>query len=254
MPHRRALQPAALEPSRARLAALHLRLAERETSLAAATAELQALQTKYLEAVGGFYRQLVELEKDIAEIEIAAGLRTPDPPDDAADSEDTADMEEAAGCSNRGAPATDLKAMYRNLARTIHPDLALDGAARLRRHSLMAEANRAYAERDADRLRLILHTWERNPDSILDDAEDADEARVRRRIALVDDRLLAIDAEFADLHASAIWQLKRKIDTAKEQGWDLFAEMVLEVTREVRRATAQLASLRLRNPGVPPRS
>jgi hypothetical protein len=222
--------------------------------LTAASDELQHLQAKYLKAVGGFYRKLVDLEAAIVEAEIAAGLRVPAPPEDAADAEDTSDVEVAAeGCSNRGAPSTDLKSMYRNLARTIHPDLALDAPARLRRHSLMAEANRAYAERDEDRLRLILHTFERSPDSVLDDDGDADESRLRRRIALIEDRLLAIDTEFAGLQASAIWQLKRKIDTAKAQGWDLFAEMVLEVKREVRRATAQLASLRLRNPTASPK-
>jgi hypothetical protein len=241
MPDRFALQPAALEASRARLASLQLQLAARETELTAASDELQQLQAKYLKAVGGFYRKLVDLEAAIVEAEIAAGLRVPAPPEDAADTEDTADVEGPfEGCSNRGAPSTDLKAMYRNLARTIHPDLALDDPARLRRHSLMAEANRAYAERDEDRLRLILHTFERSPDSVLDD-DDADETRLRRRIALIEDRLLAIDAEFAGLHGSAIWQLKRKIDAATAQGWDLFAEMVLEVKREVRRATARLA-------------
>jgi hypothetical protein len=241
MPDRFALQPAALEPSRARLAALQLQLATRETELTAASDELQQLQAKYLKAVGGFYRKLVELEAAIAEAEIAAGLRVPAPPEDAADTEDAADVEGvSAGCSNRGVPSNDLKAMYRNLARTIHPDLALDDPARLRRHSLMAEANRAYAERDEDRLRLILHTFERSPDSVLDD-DDADESRLRRRIALIEDRLLAIDVEFAGLHASAIWELKQKIDNAKARGWDLFTEMVLEVKREVRRATARLA-------------
>jgi hypothetical protein len=234
MPDRFALQPAALEASRARLASLQLQLAARETELTAASDELQQLQAKYLKAVGGFYRKLVDLEAAIVEAEIAAGLRVPAPPEDAADTEDTADVEGPfEGCSNRGAPSTDLKAMYRNLARTIHPDLALDDPARLRRHSLMAE-------RDEDRLRLILHTFERSPDSVLDD-DDADETRLRRRIALIEDRLLAIDAEFAGLHGSAIWQLKRKIDAATAQGWDLFAEMVLEVKREVRRATARLA-------------
>jgi hypothetical protein len=252
MPDRFALQPAALEPSRARLAALQLQLAARETELTAASDELQQLQAKYLKAVGGFYRKLVDLEAAIVEAEIAAGLRVPAPPEDAADTEDTADVDSAFdGCSNRGAASTDLKAMYRNLAKTIHPDLALDDPARMRRHSLMAEANRAYAERDEDRLRLILHTFERSPDSVLDDDGDADESRLRRRVAMIEDRLLAIDAEFAGLHSSAIWQLKKKIDTASAQGWDLFAEMVLEVKREVRRATARLASLRLGNTGAP---
>jgi hypothetical protein len=249
MAHRSALQPAALEPSRARLAALQLQLASRETDLAATSSELQQLQSKYLSAVGKYYAKLVEVEAAIVEAEIAAGIRVRAGPDDGPEGEDDANTGDRSaaggdGCSNPGAPSIDLKAMYRNLAKTIHPDLALDEPARWRRHSLMAEANRAYAERDEDRLRLILSTWERSPESVLGDDEEADQSRVRRRIALIEDRLLAIDAEFADLRSSAIWQLKQKIDASRAQKWDLLAEMVLEVKREVRRATARLASVR----------
>src|SRR5262249_20696557 len=104
MPDRRALQPAALAPSRARLPELQLPLAERETALAAATGELQELQAKYLKAVGGFYKKLVDLGNEIAEIEIAAGLRKPETPEDAVDA-DAADVQDAAGCGNRGAPS-----------------------------------------------------------------------------------------------------------------------------------------------------
>src|SRR5262249_52872827 len=148
------------------------------------------------------------------------------------------------GCSNRSAPSADLKKIFRNLARTIHPDLAVDEPARWRRHSLMAEANRAYAERDEDRLRLILHAWERSPESVLGDDPGADEERIRRRIAAIEDRLLDIDRELEDLRTSAIGQLKRKIDDARAKGWDLLAEMIREVKREVGRAKAKLASLK----------
>ena len=107
-------------------------------------------------------------------------------------------------------PSQDLKKIFRNLARTIHPDLALDEPARWRRHSLMAEANRAYAERDEDRLRLILHAWERSPDAVLGDDPEADEERLRRRIAAIEDRLLELGREFADLESSAIAQLSAR--------------------------------------------
>lgn len=244
MAHRSALQPPALEPSRARLASLQLQLAARETELAATSGELQRLQAKYLSAVGKFYAKLVDLEKAIVDAEIAAGFRAPPGPDAGSDADDGADGSDRT--SVRATCSSDIKAIYRNLAKTIHPDLALDEPARWRRHSLMAEANRAYAERDEDRLRLILSTWERSPESVLGDGEEADQSRIRRRISLIEDRLLAIDAEFADLRSSAIWQLKQKIDASKAQKWDLLAEMVLEVKREVRRATARLASVRPR--------
>jgi len=56
-------------------------------------------------------------------------------------------------------------------------------------------------------------------------------------------RMIAIDLEFADLRRSAIWRLKTKIDDARAQGWDLFAEMILSVKREVQRASWRLATL-----------
>jgi hypothetical protein len=240
-----ALQAADLDPSRARLADLDVQLAARERDLGTFKSELQQLQARYLKGVGALYARLTEIETAVAEEEIRAGLRQPPEFDESAD-------DDAAGtgpdgvpsCSNRSVPSDDLKRVFRDLAKAIHPDLALDEPARCRRHSLMSEANRAYAERDADRLRLILRAWERSPESVPDDDPDADRLRVQRRVAQIDERLVAIETEFADLRASAIGRLQQKIADAKRQGWDLFAEMVLQVKREVARATAQLWSLR----------
>jgi hypothetical protein len=74
--------------------------------------------------------------------------------------------------------------------------------------------------------------------------EDGADARVRRQIAEIDARLVAIEMEFGELKRSAIWQLKTKIDEARAQGWDLFAEMVMHIKREISRANARLAVLR----------
>jgi hypothetical protein len=237
-----AVEPVAPGPSRARLADLELKLAERERELATISAELQELQRRYLGAVGGFYADLADLEAASVAIEIRLGLRTPkdeaDAEDERAAASDTGD-----GCGNQAAPSSDLKKIFRSLARSIHPDLALDEPARWRRHSLMAEANRAYAEQDEDRLRLILAAWERSPDSLLGLEVEADDERIARRIAAIETRLLQIDSELGDLARSAISQLKQKMDDARRQGWDLLAEMVLEVKRETGRARARLASL-----------
>jgi hypothetical protein len=240
------LQPADADSDRARLAALEKKLAQRERELATARVELQQLQSRYLEEIGGFYAQLGALEAAVAEAEILAGLRPPPAQVDAAAEEDDApdDSDEpSASCSNRSAPSDNLKRMFRDLAKAIHPDLAADDPARYRRHSLMAEANRAYAERDEDRLRLILGAWERSPESALDEGPEDDRHRVQRRVAAVDARLIAVEAAFADVRASAIWRLKGKIDEARAQGWDLFAEMILQVKREIARATHRLAYL-----------
>jgi hypothetical protein len=232
------------------LGALEQRLTDREREVAALKRELLQLQADYFRAVGALYAELDALETAVVEGEVRAGLRSP-PNADAEDSRDSSsDPGVQSACSNRGAASADLKRVFRDLAKAIHPDRAADGAARYRRHSLMAEANRAYAERDRDRLLLILRAWERSPESVPDHEPDAPRLRGERRVAQIRDRLVAIDGEFADLRASAIWRLKTKMDDARTQGWDLFAEIVLEVKRQISRTRARLVSLRHRRHGA----
>jgi hypothetical protein len=237
-----ALQPIPLDADRARLSALEAQLAGREQELDALKTELRQLQTRYLDEIGPFYAELSTLEAQVVELEVRLGLRPPPlfDEDDEADGEDAP----AVSCSSHAAPSADLKRVFRDLAKAIHPDLAMDDRARYRRHSLMAEANRAYAEQDEDRLRLILSAWERNADVAADDGEADAGTRIRRRMARIDERLIAVAAELADLRSSAIWRLKGRIDETRAQGWDLFAEMILQVKREISRATMRLASLR----------
>ncbi|MEO8482374.1 MAG: hypothetical protein ABI634_09215 [Acidobacteriota bacterium] len=239
-----AIQLAPPDAERARLRSLELDLAAREADLAALKNELHGLQSRYLREIGDFYAQLSALEAAVDEAEIRAGLRPAFEADEEPGEEASSSEADAHSCSNRGAPSDDLKRVFRDLAKAIHPDLAEDEPARCRRHSLMAEANRAYAERDEDRLRLIMRAWERSPETVLDDDPEAGRARVQRRIADIDARLVMIEAELSDLRASAIWRLKGRIDEARAQGWDLFAEMILQVKREIARATVRLQKLR----------
>lgn len=225
-----------------RLAALEAQLAGRADALNALKLDLQDLQTRYLSEIGALYRELNDIETEVIEAEVRAGLRPPpEAADDAVDTnDDAAATTDDVACGARATPTDMLKRVFRDVAKNIHPDRAVDEAARLRRHSLMAEANRAYAERDADRLLLILRRWERSPDSVPDDGPDAERLRRQRRIAEVEEQLAEIDAEFIELRNSAIARLKHKIDETRKQGWDLFAEMVMQVRADIARAKARL--------------
>jgi hypothetical protein len=241
LPLQRAPKTAADETRRHALEAEVLR---REAELDALKVELQKLQARYLGEIGSLYRELSELEDQIFEAEVRAGLRSPpdeEGPDNRPAGEAEARDDGGFHCSNRSQASDELKRVFRDVAKSIHPDLAVDGPEWNRRHSLMAEANRAYAERDADRLRLILHAWQNDPNSIADDEPNA----TPRRIAMLEQQLVVIDAEFAELRKSAIYRLKTKIESTRAEGWDLFAEMRLQVKNEVARATATMAKLRL---------
>lgn len=237
------LQPVELDPTREHLSSLELQVAERERELSELKVELQELQSRYLSEVGSLYG---------AQRARSGGRRSgsacrPAPPPDEIGEKDSGPEQGPAlesGCTNRSAPSDDLKRVFRDVAKAVHPDLALDESARWRRHSLMAEANRAYAERDEDRLRLILRVWERSPESVIGDDPEAQRLRLSRRVTELEEHLLALDLELTDLRASAIARLQKKIHDARAQGWDLFAEMIRQVRSEIAGAKAQLASLR----------
>jgi hypothetical protein len=242
----RALQALPPDADAARLAQLEATLAEREADLEGSKIDLQQLQTRYLTEIGSLYAELNALEAEVFEAEVRAGLR---PPPDASDEDGGAADEVAAAdastaCGGQAAPSDALKRAFRDLAKSIHPDRAVDEAARLRRHSLMAEANRAYAERDADRLLLILRRWERSPESVSDGNPDAPRLRVQRKVAEVEERLAAIEAEFIELRNSAIARLRGKIEETRRKGWDLFAEMVMQVKTDIGRARSRRAAAR----------
>jgi len=242
------------DATRENVAALELQVATREQDLLAFKTGLYALQTRYLDEIGPLYAELIPLDAAVAAEEIRLGLRVPDPEEAAPDPGDEPTL---AGCGPASAPSSDLKRMFRDIARAVHPDALPhakhDERTRYRRHSLMAEANRAYAERDADRLRLILRAWELDPyladDPALDpDDPDAARQRLQHRAAALGARLVNIEAEWADLRRSAIARLQTKIDDARGQGWDLFGEMLRQVTREIGLAKAKLARMRRRQP------
>jgi predicted nucleic acid-binding Zn-ribbon protein len=231
------------EVSAEELARLERGVADAERELASLRAELLTLQNRYLAEIGVLYSDLGRLEAELRDAEIRAGLRLPED----IDTEDTDDADAgataSAGCVNPAAPSDDLKRVFRDVAKAVHPDLALDEMARCRRHSLMAEANRAYAERDADRLRLILQAFEQDVETLPDDAD----WRIRsvRRAARLRDRLTHLQHERSALEGSAIARLERKIAEARAQGWDLWAEMLQQVRRDISTTAARIAKLRL---------
>jgi len=260
VPVTRALEPLRPDANAARLAELEVQVAGREHQLNALKLDLQELQTKYLTEIGALYRELNDLEAETLDAEVRAGLRPPpEGPEEIGEDDVAVDAaasvaeDEEVSCGGQATTSDLLKKVFRDVARNIHPDRAPDEAGRLRRHSLMAEANRAYAERDADRLLLILRRWERSPDSVPDDDPDAERRRIQRRIVALEERLVVIDAEFVELHTSAIARLKQKIEDTRRKGWDLFAEMVMQVNADIARARARLVAARqmvgIRTPG-----
>lgn len=236
------VRPSDTAALRETLTALEREFADRRREVETFQLELQRLQARYLGELGSDYAELAALQAAIEAVEVQLGIRPPVDPDHGA-GENGESPASSEGCSNRSAPSVDLKRMFRDIAKAIHPDKAHNSAGRDRRHSLMAEANRAFADRDEDRLRLILRVWERSPEAVPGDDAESARLRIERRIAELRDQMGELDLEMADLAGSAIAKLKMRADEAKAQGWDLFAEMQRQVKREIMTAKLRKAGL-----------
>ena len=239
-----------LERKRAELAAFESQLADRELELATLKADLRAFESGYLRVVGSCLAELDEIEAQIAEAE--ARLYSTD----ALAQERAAKARAQAGRSAQEAgaaaeptrapdfkPSDDLRRLYREVAKRVHPDLATDPEERGRRSRLMAEANRAYEEGDVARLRAILDEWEGSPESVTGTGPAADLVRVIRKIAQVEARLDAIEAEIGILRESDLCQLRAKAEETDLDGRDLLAETASQVDQQIAAARTRLAGL-----------
>ena len=211
-----------LEKKKAELAALETELAENELNLATFQGELNAFEKEYMRIIGIRYTELDRIE---AQIEEYIALL-----------ESTQDFK----------PSSELKKLYREVAKKIHPDLATDEEERQRRQELMAKVNLAYENGDLEKLTAILQDWENSPESIKGEGISFELIRIIRQIAQSRDRLKAIQLEITDLEQTELFQLKTKVIEAETVGQDLLADMADELDKQINSAMEKLEELKIK--------
>jgi DnaJ-domain-containing protein 1 len=209
-----------LEQRRAELSTLEAKLAQRELDLATLSAVLESFNRRYLQWVGMRQQELDRIEAQIQEY--AAALES----------------------NQNFRPSGNLKQLYRELAKQIHPDLATQPEARARREALMAEVNRAYANGDMERLLEISQEWETSPDSIKGVDAAADLMRTLRQIAQSQRRLLDIESQIRTLEQSDLNQLLHKQQSFEQRGRNLMKEMAKELDQQITIAQQRLSEIK----------
>jgi len=231
------------------LALLAEKLGQAELEIATIKADLKAFEARCVRFVGAKYAELDEIEAEMAEIQARLHPGDDQMREEAEEARDhareSALAAEAARESARDdfCPLEDLKKLYREAAKAMHPDLAPDQGMRLAREALMIEVNLAYERQDMEGLRSILRRWENSPESVEGEGTWADLIRIIRRIALVEERLASIDAETAELRASDFWLMKEKVRIAEREGRDMLAEMAALVEGQIIGARKRLSDL-----------
>lgn len=226
----------------ARARELDAQLRARITEVEDARTSLEAFRLLYKQEVGRLHEELDRLELAIAEAELGELARKLDEAGEGASPPTPAEAGDAARPARFTSDA--VRKLFRDVARTIHPDLASDPRTRDRRTALMVEANRAYARGDEAQLRWILATWARSPEAVHGTDPDAERERLERRVAQLSDQLERIDLELAELKTTPLWELKAMVDREAIRGRDLVADMVRRLQRDIMVATNRLEAMR----------
>jgi hypothetical protein len=216
------------------LASLREILADRELALAHLRDQLFSFEARYIRQVGVLYKQLDEWEERLAELRVSretleerdnarAAFRKANPDYDPS-APDAADIEIIITTHE-----IDLKLLFHELAKRIHPDFAINHQDAHRRHQLMAQANEAYRRDDAAVLQRMLDGYDASGETFgrYNAAEEL--RRTKTLIQSVTADTETVNRELTDLAQSELAQLREETMLAAAEGRDHLAEMAARV-------------------------
>ena len=226
------------------------RLADREEEMADLRAELDQFEAQYSMKVGRLYADLDDIEAQIAEEEFKLV------PDDEEIKKKAEELrrraEESAKRAEEAAehgstnwqPTQEAKKAYHNLARTIHPDLALDPAEKEKRHSLMAKLNEAYSSGDQTTLNKLVEDLRNSPDLVKGDSIGDELVRSIRQISQVKKRLKELRDEKLVTELSELYVLREKMLAEMSEGRDMIKQIAARTVVQIRKSERRLLNLR----------
>ena len=224
----------------AALAELRAEFARLEAAYNAEKARIREFEKRWKPAVGKRYAEIDSVRERMERLrrlmKLARAGRLDEAPKEAPP------LEGAPSGSN-GRPADDLRTLFRNLARRVHPDLADDFDERRRRHEFMSEATRAYRARDPRRLQWLLERWLATADPPRGRGVDAKLARTNQEVAWERYRIQELHHETAALGASMSAEIMRQCEAATREGRNFVAEMRNEALSELVRVKAEMKTL-----------
>jgi hypothetical protein len=226
------------------VALIETELIERELELATLQAELHTFERRYMRIVGVKLAQLDQIEAELAEavIRLHPNDQTARENGRAARAHATESARATEGFApdrertddfESFEPSDELKKLYREAAKKIHPDVAIDPNSRPQRERIMAEVNAAYEAGDIERLRQLLRDWDASAHSVEGSGVGAALIRLIRQIAQLRLRIKAVVESLTDLRRSDLGILMVKVQTSEAEGLDLLHEMAKEIDHKI---------------------
>jgi len=217
-------------------------LTELEFSLSTLRADLRSFEVEYYPKVGSKY---VELDRLQATLEAPLPSRVPSDAkaqrraaESKAKAEQTAHDAEEYQDLKQTAPVkfqarNELKTLYRNPAKLLHPDSTLDPKEKERRHGLLQQINEAYQSGNPKKVQKIWDAERNNPWNIKGDEIGSTLVRAIRKIAQTEKRIADVRGDLDKLHKTDPYILIETVKKDSEKGDDLLEKMSAELDAQI---------------------
>jgi hypothetical protein len=225
-------------PEQEELEAKHRLLEKLETDFAShqleystLSGEIDSFRNRYYLRVGSLYARLDTIRAEIHEI-----ISQREPRNDAASQEAEQARQQARQTweevnsavedgSVRFQPSADLKQIYRQAAKLIHPDRATSEEDRQLRNRLMAEINTNYANGNGNAIRDVVECYRDRLNAVETDDIGTQLVRAIRSVARTRSRIASLIQDIADLATSEWAKLKAEIDEGEGRGEDPLGQL-----------------------------
>ena len=127
----------------------------------------------------------------------------------------------------------ELKQVYRQAAKLMHPDRATTEPERERRTVLMAQVNLAYESGDQKAIEKLIVEYGQDPEAIAGTDVASRIVKAIRRIAQLRRRLAEVRQEMEAQNKTEIFQLKKTIEETEAMGGDPLADLAQQLMQEL---------------------
>src|SRR3954471_21158053 len=232
--HKSSAARKAVDPS-LEVGRLEALLEERRAELSDLQEEFREFKSRYAEVVGGPLAELAEVEQEIRRAEARMlGLDT-----DAEEDEPSRFYEPSPA---RSPGKTGLRKLFWSVARMFHPDHASDEDEARRRHTIMAEASRAYRDGDVESLSTLLGDEQLQSYCASSSREDEPEDAAARLLHLKEE-LVTIEFGIKRLRQDRLYHLMLSSAEEARQGRDQLAQMADAIRRKIVKARNRLTNI-----------
>ena len=231
-------------------ATLEDQVATAELTLETIKTESAQIQYRYYRTVGRLYVEQDELEALIARVEADQDPENEEAEVQAEVAEEQAKKSaEEAGITEKQTPpppviTPELKQVFRQAAKLMHPDRATTNEERERRHIIMSKVNVAYSKGDMLAIEKLITEFGQDPEAITGDDIGARMIKVIRRIAQLRRRMEESEHDINALTNTEIYELFITITETEAMGGDPLGDLAKQIMQQISERKIYLDMLR----------